>query len=274
MQKYIQRSIDFIKKNKLLSVVILIYITVFIISPQKGILAFKNSLFYVKEMIMVMPAIFILTLFINAWVPKELILKNLGEESGFKGGFLSLAFGSLSAGPLYAAFPICKMLLSKGASVANIVVILSSWAVIKVPMLANEARFLGVRFMVMRWILTVISIFIMSFMLSKIVKKKDIPLVKETSEIVAKTASKMETETTPKMEARRISDGFIMVSIKEEYCIGCGICVEMSPEDFEISDKKAILKNKEVENNDKNNDRIKRIKKIINKCPTQAIYLE
>ena len=31
--------------------------------------------------------------------------------------------------------------LKKGASISNIVIILSAWAVIKVPMLANEAKF-------------------------------------------------------------------------------------------------------------------------------------
>lgn len=176
------KILQVIRKNKLLSIVIIIYGFLFVVAPEKGILSFKNSLYYVKEMLMVMPSVFILTLIVDAWIPKKLILKSLGEESGVKGGILSLAFGSFSAGPLYAAFPICKMLLQKGASVTNIVVILSSWAVIKVPMLANEARFLGIKFMIVRWVLTVVSIFILSYLISKIVKKKDIPVVKAMEE--------------------------------------------------------------------------------------------
>jgi uncharacterized membrane protein YraQ (UPF0718 family) len=64
-----------------------------------------------------------------------------------------------------------KSLLKKGASISNIVIILSAWAVIKVPMLANEAKFLGVNFMAVRWVLTVTAIFVMAYMVGKIVKK-------------------------------------------------------------------------------------------------------
>ena len=40
----------------------------------------------------------------------------------------------------------------------SIIIILSSWAVIKIPMLLNEAKFLGAKFMIIRWLLTVIAI--------------------------------------------------------------------------------------------------------------------
>jgi hypothetical protein len=40
----------------------------------------------------------------------------------------------------------------------NLVIILSAWAVIKVPMLLNELKFLEFEFMAVRWVLTVIAI--------------------------------------------------------------------------------------------------------------------
>jgi uncharacterized membrane protein YraQ (UPF0718 family) len=246
--------LEFIKKNKLLSAVILIYGILLIAAPDKGLLSLKNSMYYVKEMLMVMPAIFILTLIIDAWVPKELILKSLGEKSGIKGGILSLAFGSLSAGPLYAAFPMCKMLLNKGASIANIVIILSSWAVIKVPMLANEAKFLGVKFMSMRWVLTVISIFVMAYILSKIVKKEDMP--------IAQAASSKQEEI--------VSGEIVAIAVKKQYCIGCGMCEDLAPKNFEINRKKAIVKNEKINDG----DQMTKIKGIIDKCPVKAIYLK
>ena len=49
--------LEFIKKNKLLSAVILIYGILLIAAPDKGLLSLKNSMYYVKEMLMVMPAI-------------------------------------------------------------------------------------------------------------------------------------------------------------------------------------------------------------------------
>lgn len=131
---------------------------------------------------MIMPVIFLLTALIEAWVPKEMIMEYLGDESGLKGSFISLLLGSVSAGPIYAAFPVCKTLLKKGASISNIVVILSAWAVIKIPMLANEAKFLSPKFMAVRWILTTISIIIMGYIISKLVKREDIPMEGERIE--------------------------------------------------------------------------------------------
>ncbi len=141
-----------IKKNRLLVIVAVIYLILFALMPDKATTAIKNSIFYLIEMFEVLPVIFLLTVVIEALVPKEWIIKHFGEKSGFFGNILSLVLGSISAGPIYAAFPISKMLMTKGASVANIVIILSSWAVIKIPMLANEAKFLGVTFMSIRWV--------------------------------------------------------------------------------------------------------------------------
>lgn len=64
------------------------------------------------------------------------------------------------------------LMLKKGASITNIVIILSSWAVIKIPMLANEVKFLGIKFMGIRWVLTVISIFTMGYFMALFVKKE------------------------------------------------------------------------------------------------------
>jgi len=173
------KIIGIIKKNKLLTAVSLAYVILFIAMPDKAYLSVKNSMHYIIEMLQIMPVIFIITSIIEAWVPKEVIMKGFGEKAGIKGIVFSFLLGSFSAGPIYAAFPICKMLLKKGASIANVVIILSAWAVIKVPMLANEAKFLGVQFMGIRWILTVIAIIITAYLMTIFVKKKDIPVQDE-----------------------------------------------------------------------------------------------
>lgn len=211
------KIISVIKKNKLLLAVALAYAVIFIVSPDKALKSVNNSVYYLIEMLQVLPVIFLLTVVIDALVPKEFILQRLGEKSGIKGNLLALLLGSISAGPIYAAFPISVMLLKKGASVANIVIILSSWAVIKVPMLANEVKFLGLNFMIIRWILTVAAIFIMAYIMAVIVKKKDI--IKEENAMKSN-----------------------IFEIKPEYCIGCGLCVKALPEYYEMKNKKASVK--------------------------------
>lgn len=171
-----------IKDNLFFFIIILAYAIMTTINPSMGIESVKNSGYYIKEMLMIMPVIFVLTALLDMWVSKEKIMKFLGKDAKAKGVFLAFVIGSISAGPIYAAFPMCVMLHKKGASIRNIIIILSSWAVIKVPMLLNEAKFLGPKFMVIRWILTVVAIIIFSWIADKIIKDKDLPS-EETSQV-------------------------------------------------------------------------------------------
>jgi len=235
---------DFLVKNKLVFIVVLAYVGLLIFAPAKAATAFLNSTYYLKEMAQIMPVIFLLTVVIEVLLPKELIIRGLGRGSGIKGNLLSLALGSLSAGPIYAAFPISKSLLGKGASLSNIVIILSSWAVIKVPMLANEAKFLGTEFMVKRWFLTVGAIFILAYLLPVIIKKQ-----------------------SSEKENKKIA-GF---AVKKEYCIGCALCSKEFPEIFYMEGKKAFVK---LKREDSFISGIKMIDRIIERCPSRAIVYE
>jgi len=232
-----------IKKNKLLVIVAVIYLILFALVPEKATTAIKNSVYYLIEMFEVLPVIFLLTVVIEALIPKEWIIKHFGEKSGLLGNLLSLVLGSISAGPIYAAFPISKMLMTKGASVANVVIILSSWAVIKVPMLANEVKFLGVSFMSIRWVLTVTAILIMAWLMGKVISK-----------------SEMVNDVTDHSKPK--------VAINQDYCIGCGICVKMAPEVYELIDQKAYVYLENV-----NPGNMTMIHKTVDKCPTRAIAI-
>ncbi len=160
-------------KNKLKAlaspaVALLAYVLVFILSPQ----TFRTALVFIsgflKEMIQVLPRVLILSGLIAVWVPRDVIIGGFGNKSGWKGRLLSLLIGSVSAGPIYAAFPLCLTFKKKGASTENIIIILSSWAVIKVPMLIMEIKFLGMEFSLLRYLLTVPVIFLMAWILKKI----------------------------------------------------------------------------------------------------------
>lgn len=226
-----------VKENLFLTLVVLAYIVLTVINPLMGIESVKNSSYYIKEMLMIMPVIFILTALLDAWVPKEKIMTLLGKEARSKGMLLSFVIGSISAGPIYAAFPMCVMLHKKGASIKNIVIILSSWAVIKLPMLLNEAKFLGPKFMIIRWGLTVLAIGVFAWLTDKIVKDEDLP------------------NSVIEIKGLRIN---------KDACMGCSLCAKNYPEVFEMSGKKAIVRTEENLDMDK-------LQKIIKACPVTAI---
>ncbi|MDD2574555.1 MAG: permease [Bacillota bacterium] len=232
------KAIKFIKSNLFLTSVIFAYAVLALINPQIGLQGAKNSGYYIKEMLMIMPVIFVLTALLDSWVPKRTIIRYLGKEAKTKGVVLSFVLGSISAGPIYAAFPFCVMLHKKGASIKNVVIILSSWAVVKIPMLLNEAKFLGFKFMITRWILTVISILIFSWITAKIVKDEDLP-----------------------QEELRLKKG---VYLNKTACMGCTVCTRMYPALFQMDGKRAMVK-------EYNYLDMKLLQKAIEACPVKAI---
>jgi uncharacterized membrane protein YraQ (UPF0718 family) len=166
--------IEKIKEYKFIIIAILLMST----TPIYNVDAFFEALNIAKgffiEMVEIMPAIMIISALINQWVPREVIIKHFGDGSGIKGAFFSFFIGSFSAGPIYAAFPVTHSLLKKGASVANTVIIISSWAVIKIVMFMVESSFLGINFALTRYLLTVPAILLMSYTVSKLVRREEI----------------------------------------------------------------------------------------------------
>jgi uncharacterized membrane protein YraQ (UPF0718 family) len=215
------------------------YLAIFAIKPQMGIASINNSGYYIKEMLMIMPVIFVLTALLDMWIPKEKIQTHLGDEAGVKGVVLSLLLGSVSAGPIYAAFPLCIMLLSKGASIKNIVIILSSWAVVKIPMLLNEVVFLGLEFMITRYVLTIIAIIAISLITAKVVKKSDIPIKQEKNKFG--------------------------LNINSDSCMGCSLCAKNYPVLFYMENKKAHINNTVADFD------MEKIQSTIDICPVKAI---
>ena len=135
------------------------------------------------------------------------------------------------------------MLHKKGASIRNVVIILSSWAVIKVPMLLNEAKFLGPRFMAIRWILTVTAIIIFSWIANKVIKDEDLPS-EETLQVG--------------------------LTVNKAACMGCTLCVKNYPELFDIQGKKAVIKTYDESSIDKD-----KLQATMSACPVKAIeYIE
>lgn len=174
-----------LKKFKFIILAIILYTIVFFVRNDVFTTAVDFTKGFLLEMVQVLPPVLIITAMISVWVPAEAIKKGLGNASGLKGKFLSLIIGSLSAGPIYAAFPATLMLFKKGASVSNLVIILSSWAVIKVPMLLVEMKFLSFKFMIIRLVFTVPAILLMGFLVEKLVPAKSIISEKEEDAVIS-----------------------------------------------------------------------------------------
>jgi uncharacterized membrane protein YraQ (UPF0718 family) len=123
------------------------------------------TLDYLKEIVLIMPPVFILMGLLEVWIPKDKIQKWLGSGSGIKGAALSFALGTLPTGPLYVAFPMAGSLMKKGARISNMVIFMGSWGALKIPQLIVEMKFLGLPFTALRFILTLLALILMGMLI-------------------------------------------------------------------------------------------------------------
>ncbi|HQN27510.1 MAG TPA: permease, partial [Mesotoga sp.] len=65
-----------------------------LIDNQTGFKALSITGSSLLEMLSVIPPIFVLLGLLDVWVPREKIIKHLGEESGLKGVVLSFVLGA------------------------------------------------------------------------------------------------------------------------------------------------------------------------------------
>lgn len=162
-------------RNYILSaIVIAIFITVLFVFPQNKNSIIDNSINYFLEMMLILPAVMILMGLFNVWVSEKSVTNYLGKQSGVKGSLISVFLGALPTGPLYVAFPLASSMIKKGASISNIVVFLSAWACLKIPQELVELQFLGWKFMVLRWVFTVVLVVIMGVIIEKIIDRNSI----------------------------------------------------------------------------------------------------
>lgn len=164
-----------IKKFKAPLILALIFLALAAWRPDIAGRSSTVALNYLKEMILIIPPVFVLMGLLEVWVSKDKIKQLIGSGSGLKGIFFSFLMGTLPTGPLYMAFPLAGSLLQKGARISNIVIFLGAWAAIKLPQLIVETEFLGIQFTALRFILTLTAVIIIGHLMEKLISNVDLP---------------------------------------------------------------------------------------------------
>ncbi|HOT47135.1 MAG TPA: permease [Spirochaetota bacterium] len=132
-----------------------------------------NFLQFIEEMMMFLPLMFLLIGLFDVWAPKEKIERHIGSDSGIKGAVWMILLAMLQAGPLYGAFPVSYVLYKKGASIRNIFIYLGAFSTLKIPMLSFEIGFLGLKFSLLRTILTIPVFIIIAIIMDNYLKTRN-----------------------------------------------------------------------------------------------------
>lgn len=127
-----------------------------------------------KQMISVLPPIMLLLGLLDIWVPRETMLKYMGENSGIIGIILAIIFGSVAAGPLYAAFPITAVFIKKGVKFSNVMIFLGAWCTTKIPTLLFELSALGYKYTFTRMFVNLPFIIILGYLIEGLLKEEDL----------------------------------------------------------------------------------------------------
>ena len=164
----------FLKRYGALFLLLIAGVVAGLLLPDLGQAAMKNTLGSLKEMLSVLPPIFVLLGLLDVWVDRATMVKYTGKGSGFKGVLIAFLLGSAAAGPLYAAFPFAAVMLKKGSSLFNVLIFIGAWSTTKIPLLAFEASSMGVTFMLVRLGLSLVGIPLIALITDRVIGKAGI----------------------------------------------------------------------------------------------------
>ncbi|MHB8131592.1 MAG: permease [Mobilitalea sp.] len=167
------------KRYRLFLIVLGALIILTLFNQTLGIKALSISINSFKEMLLVIPPVFILLGLLDVWVPRETMVKYMGEGSGLKGILLSILLGSAAAGPLYGAFPVAAVFMKKGVKFINILIFIGAWSTTKIPMFLFEVASLGSKFAITRLLIDIPGIIIIAYLLSKSVSRQEVEQIYE-----------------------------------------------------------------------------------------------
>lgn len=136
----------------------LLAIVLFLIGYYKGqgehIDGVKSALKMTVEVLPLLIFAFIVSGMVQVLIPRELLSRWIGAESGIRGIFIGTVAGGLAPGGPYVSMPIAAGLLHSGASVGTIVAFLTGWSLWAVGRLPMEIGILGWKITLIRIIST------------------------------------------------------------------------------------------------------------------------
>ncbi|XMB86885.1 permease [Mycoplasmatota bacterium WC44] len=165
-------------KSKMFYISLVILIILSIYDYLLAIEAGKSAVNQFWLMLQIVPPIFVLIGLLDVWVPRETMIKLMGEKSGIIGISIAFMFGSFAAGPLVGAFPLAMIMLKKGARYANVLFFMMIWASAKLPILFFQISTLGLKFTLVSNVVLITLFLIGSFVIERLLGD-DIEVIKE-----------------------------------------------------------------------------------------------
>lgn len=138
-----------------------------------GVAIAENLVTFARGLVLVLPLAMILIGLFEVWVPRSIIERHLGEESGPLAYLWSFLLAGTTVGGLYVAFPVAWALRHKGARLGMVFAYVGLSGVCRVPMTLFEMSFMGVEFTLIRYGVGVPLVILFSHFLGAALDRRD-----------------------------------------------------------------------------------------------------
>ncbi|MCS4454044.1 permease [Clostridium botulinum] len=163
-----------VKKICFFIIILMLTLIITLIDFNKGQNISLIALDSFKQMLAVLPPIMLLLGLLDTWVPRQTMIKYMGDNSGILGIVLAILLGALAAGPVYAAFPVTAVFIKKGAKFSNIMIFMGAWCATKIPTFLFELSALGYKYTFSRLLVNLPSIIILAYLIEGLLSKNDL----------------------------------------------------------------------------------------------------
>ena len=164
------------KKNLIFMILIFTYVLFlvfsYLVNFKSGKAIGDNFIKYSISMIKILPFAFILIGLFEVWVKRETVERHLGNRAGFISYIWAILLGGTTIGPMIVALPVAHSLYNKGARLSVIFTYVGAAAVCRIPMTIFEASYLGVKFTVIRYSVSIPLIILTSSIMGRYLEKK------------------------------------------------------------------------------------------------------
>ena len=137
-------------------VMFIIAVALFIIASLQGesknVTGLKAAWTMTIQIVPLLIFAFIVAGLVQTILPRDLMSKWIGDESGLRGILIGTLGGALTPGGPFVSMPIAAGMLKAGAGIGTMVAFLTSWSLIAVARLPLEVGIMGWRFTLIRMV--------------------------------------------------------------------------------------------------------------------------
>jgi len=164
-------------KTSAIVVYVAFVLTSFLAGFEPGKQRGNNFISFSVEMLKILPCAFILIGLFEVWVKKEKVEKHLGKDSGMLSYVWIILLAGTTVGGMYVAFPVAYTLFRKGAKLSIIFTYLGASAICRIPMTIFEASFMGIKFSLIRLLVSIPLVVLSSVWLGHYLERRHYKIV-------------------------------------------------------------------------------------------------